>query len=219
MSAHPFARVACGLAAVAGTTVAPLACATRADQAQRHAAREAALARIPANAPAGVLANGRWTGSVTGEWRPTPHAVLPHGDRPGATMPRMRAPTTRTLTVEVAPWRDSARVALVIKSGASSGSGGARTVLREVRVVGDTMTFGLPTALGWRDMTCRLVERRSRTWDGSCVTSEGERAVTLTLDVPRQATRQGTSGEGASPSAGPMFVATTSAIEGPTRSP
>ena len=168
--------------ATALVLVAPLACVTATEQRARQAQREAALARVPANAPSGLFVKGRWAGSITGE--PAMQYASNWGWRGSSTVPLLGQRVTREFDVEVSPWRDSTRLALAFETV----GGGVRTfrmLPRAFEVAGDTVRFGLPTLLGHADVTCRLVMGRAGTWDGPCHARGGDRAGVMTLAVPR----------------------------------
>lgn len=176
-------------AMLALVALAPAACVTQAEHAQQRALREATLARIPANAPAGLLAEGSWLGSIRGSRAVVGNAANWSWGGPSSSATRLAdmEPLARDVVLEVHPWRDSARVAL--RFGSSPARGSAPMPLRDVRVAGDTMTFGLANVLGWRDVSCRLVVRSSGAWEGPCATPKGERAARISLAVPRYAGR------------------------------
>lgn len=176
--------------AVTLVALAPLACATTADRETRQAQRAAAVARVPANAPAGLFAMGQWRGTLTGE--PTMQfASNWGGSGTSTTVPLLGQRVTRDFDIEVYAWRDSARLALAFVASGATGGRTARMLPRALQVAGDTLTFGLPALLGHRDVRCRLVMGRAGTWDGPCHSGEGNRAAVLTLAVPRAAPATG----------------------------
>lgn len=171
--------------------LAPLACATLPDpetRRLRETQRAAALARVPANAPAGLFATGMWAGTLTGEPVMQSYGGNLRGPGGVGTLPQtpmLGQRVTRDFDVEVSAWRDSARVALAFEAVGAAGGRTGRMLPRALQVAGDTLTFGLPTLLGHRDVTCRLVASRAGTWDGPCHAASGDRAAVLTLAVPR----------------------------------
>lgn len=189
MPSRRIARVVAPVIAL--VLLAPLACATRADRAQQRALRDAALARVAANAPSGVFSNGLWNGTVsiaaTGMTtssfaRPAAGIASPTG--------ALAQPMVRDIAVEVYEWRDSARVALVLDGVGSSVAGRtARLFPEQVRIAGDTMTFALARLDGWYGLQCRLVARRTAEWRGACGNVQEPRAATLELHLPRVASR------------------------------
>lgn len=159
-----------------------LACATAADRQAREAARQSTLARLPANAPAGVLAAGRWSGSVTGEAPMRPNVNWGWGTSGATRLSGAAGRVTRELAVEVSAWRDSARLT-ILREGVAG-----RQLPRDVAIVGDTMSFALTSVIGWNDVRCRLVETRDARWTGPCRTADGQRVASMTLLVPRAKT-------------------------------
>jgi len=167
--------------------LAPLACATQARRDQQRAVREAAIARVPANAPGGVFVNGLWLGTMTGQ--PPLQRVGNTGWGGGSSsgLPMPAATVMRHFDVEVDAWRDSARVAFILND--TQGMRAGRVLPRDLRVEGNRLTFGLANVLGWTDVSCRLVETSAQTWDGPCTTTLGERAAWLSIGLPHVASR------------------------------
>jgi hypothetical protein len=173
---------------------ARIACATTADRDARRAQRAAAVARVPANAPAGLFAAGRWAGSLSGE-----PALQPYGGNPRAggigsepRVPLLGQRVEREFAIEVSAWRDSTRLAFVFEPGGMSTNGrSGRMLPRALQVSGDTLHFMLPGVLGHRDVNCRLVLGRARTWDGPCFTQGGDRAAVMTLSIPKPTSATG----------------------------
>ena len=170
--------------------LAASACAPPADREQQRALREAALARVPANAPAGVFATGTWNGgSMRGESRAvfTHVGVVNAGQSNLSTVPRLGFEQMREFTVESYAWRDSARVAFVFE-GYTNGRTAVRQFPRSMQVTGDTMTFELPYLFGWDEVDCRLVAH-GRAWRGNCRSPQGDRVAVVELELPRVAAR------------------------------
>ena len=174
---------------VALVLLSSLACVPAVTRERMRAEHEAGVARVPANAPAGLFAEGYWTGTMRGE---PPVAGVTNWAWPGSTgatrLPALSQALYRDVSLEVTPWRDSARVALVLAPmGANPRT--ARLFPRDMRVTGDTVTFVLGYVMGWRDVSCRLVERHDASWSGGCSSPDGDRALQLALHVPRVASR------------------------------
>ena len=166
------------------------ACAPPADREQQRALREAALARVPANAPAGVFATGSWNGgSMRGESRVVfTHVGVANGSQANLpTAPRLGFEQAREFTVESYAWRDSARVAFVFE-GYVNGRAATRQFPRSLQVTADTMTFELPYLFGWDEVGCRLVAR-GKAWRGNCRSPQGDRVAVVELELPRVAAR------------------------------
>lgn len=168
------------------SVLASLACATSAERLVRDEARAAALQRVPANAPGGLFATGAWFASMTGEM-----PAQSSGNQPSPLAPsnvtRASSPgrvVEREFMVEVQPWRDSARLSLVFDATATGRS--LRQFPEALQVTGDTMTFTLPTLIGWTDVRCRLAAH-GRNWAGACHSREGGHIASLSLRLPRAA--------------------------------
>ena len=174
--------------AVALVLVSSVACVPAATRERMRAEHEAGIARVPANAPAGLFAEGYWTGTMSGEPPVMTASSFGWTSGPGTATNFAPRPLYRDVSLEVTPWRDSARVALVL-APMGSNPRTPRLFPRDMRVTGDTVTFVLGYVMGWRDVSCRLVERHDASWSGGCSSPDGDRALQLALHVPRVASR------------------------------